>query len=97
MSAFAGIERAALLIALDNGGINRERSEHKFRKDFARWIERQPQEPLPAIDAYLAGLSDEELNIVCCGGAGEPETEALLQRSPPFTDGLLNGYFEQVC
>ena len=47
---YPGIRRAAQLIALDNGGINRTRPAGQQDRDFTRWIERQPQEPLGDID-----------------------------------------------
>jgi hypothetical protein len=92
---FAGIERAAILIALDNGGINRFRPEAKVRKEFAHWIETQPQEMLPPIDAWLASLTDEQLELVCCDT--ENGGHELLLSAPPFTDDLLNTYFDEAC
>ncbi|MFA6966080.1 hypothetical protein [Bosea sp. (in: a-proteobacteria)] len=92
---FPGIRRAALEIALDNGGINRSRPIGQQRRELKRWIARQPQEPLREIDAWLAGLSDEDLNTVCAGEASEQDV--LLKDAPPFTDKLLNDYFEEVC
>lgn len=97
MVEYPGIARAALLIALDNGGINRDRSVARQRADFERWIARQPDGPLPAIDAWLAALSDHDLEEFCYGGEGEPEHEALALKAPPFTDDLLNTYFDEVC
>ncbi len=91
-----GIQRAALEIALDNGGINRFRSEKQQQREFRRWLEKQPQELLPAIDAWLSGLSDDDLQTVCSGGEG-PEQDALLASGPPFTNQLLNDYFDEVC
>ncbi|MGF7005810.1 hypothetical protein [Aminobacter sp. BE322] len=93
---YPGIVRAALEIAYDNGGINRFRPETKMRKEFADFLERQPQEILPAIDAWLTGLSTEDLETVCCASC-EPEGEALMAKAPPFTDQLLNDYFDEVC
>lgn len=97
MVEYPGIARACLLIALDNGGINRERPVARQRRDMERWIAKQPQEILPAIDAWLAALSDEDLDAFCCGGEDEPETEAIRATAPPFTDQLLNDYFDEVC
>lgn len=94
---YIGIESAAIEIAYDNGGIHRDRSEKKMRDEFARWIEQQPQEILPAIDAWLRGLSQRDLIEFCTGGEGEPEREAIAANAPPFTDDLLNRYFEEVC
>lgn len=94
---YPGIYRAARLIALDNGGINRNRSEERQKADYGRWIERQPDEPLPAIDAWLAALSEADLEAVCCGGEGEPERDLAMEGAPPFLDDILNRYFEEVC
>ncbi|MBZ9659833.1 hypothetical protein LB523_12325 [Mesorhizobium sp. ESP-6-4] len=95
--SYEGIKRAALEIALDNGGINRFRSEKMMSREFERWIVKQPQEMLPAIDAWLSSLSREDLQEFCCGGEGEPERERISATAPPFTDDLLNRYFEEVC
>lgn len=94
---YPGIARAALEIALDNGGINRFRSEKQQRREMAEFLERQPQEILPAIDAWLSGLSDAELQEFCSGGEGEPERERIAASAPPFTGQLLNDYFDEVC
>lgn len=93
---YPGIARACLLIALDSGGINRDRSERKQASDFKRWIARQDG-PLVEIDTWLAGLTDDELEIVCCGGQGEPEQVALMAHAPAFADDLLDAYFDEVC
>lgn len=92
---YPGISRATLLIALDNGGINRNRSEKRQQRDLLRFLERQPQEILPAIDEWLSGLSKDDLETACCGE--ESEMEELLKDAPPFTDKLLNDYFEEAC
>lgn len=95
MTDFSGISRAAFLIALNNGGINRNRSEKDQKQDLERFLSRQPQEILPAIDAWLTGLSEEELEVVCTGE--HFEMEVILSKAPPFTNTLLNDYFDQVC
>lgn len=97
MSDYPGIKRACFEIAIDNGGINRFRSEKKQSIEFEKWIAKQPAEMLPAIDVWLSAKSDEEIFIICCGGEGEPEQEALMADAPPFTNDLLNSYFEEVC
>lgn len=92
---FPGIARAAFEIAIDNGGINRFRSLKKQQRELAEFLERQPQEILPAIDAWLSSLSDDDLSTVCCGE--HSEMEAALVSAPPFTSQLLNDYFDEVC
>jgi len=60
------------------------------------WLARQVMDLRP-IDTWLARLSDEDLEEVCCGGAGEPRQVELLEQAPPFTDSLLNDFFDEVC
>lgn len=95
MSDFPNIYRAALEIALDNGGINCTRSVGRQKREFEKWLAKQPQEPLPDIETWLSGLSDEQLQSAVSGG--EPEDKALLATAPPFTDDLLTRYFDEVC
>ncbi|MCX5516175.1 hypothetical protein C3941_19485 [Kaistia algarum] len=97
MADYPGIARACLLIALDNGGINRDRSEVQQNREMTQWLAKQPGDVLPAIDAWLVALSDDDLDTFCCGGEDEPETEAIRATAPPFTDDLLTRYFEEVC
>lgn len=97
---YPGIARAALEIALDNGGINRARSEEQQRRDLARWIDQKATTRFPnldEIDAWLASQSDQQLKDICCGGEGEPEQDAAMRHAPPFTDAFLTAYFEEVC
>ena len=94
---YQGIARACLLIALDNGGINRSRSVDKWRRDYTRWIERQDGPWLESIDAWLLGLSTTDLDLACNGGSGEPDVEAVRSKAPPFTEDILDGYFDMVC
>lgn len=95
VTGFAGITRAARAIAYDNGGVNRTRSELQMLRDLSRWLDKQPQEPLTDIDAWLSRLSDDDLETVCAGEASE--AAVLLKGAPPFTDKLLNDYFDEVC
>lgn len=97
MVEYPGIARACLLIALDNGGINRYRSVETQKRDMERWLAKLPADILPPIDAWLAALSDEDLDTFCCGGEDESETKVIRATAPPFTDQLLNDYFAEVC
>lgn len=92
---YPGIYKAALLIALDNGGINRARSRDRQKREFERWLPSQPADIFPAIDEWLSSLSDDDLEIVCCGG--DDEQDEIMKSAPPFTDDLLNSYFDEVC
>lgn len=95
MTQWPGITRAALEIAYDNGGVNRLRSEDQVRREIAAWLARQPADVLPAIDAWLSSLSDAELSDFCAGG--DDRSQELAAAAPPFTDQLLNQYFDEVC
>lgn len=100
MPDFPNIAKACLLIALDNGGINRGRSVDEHAQDFDRWMEDRAQFQFPnagEIDNWLGSLGDDDLNHVCCGGQGEPEQDAAMVGAPPFADLLLTAYFEEVC
>jgi len=97
MTEYEGIQKATLLVALDNGGINRGRSVAQQRRDLEKFLRRQPDEILKPVDAWLLTLSEADLETFCCGGEDEPETEALRAVAPPFADHLLNVYFDEVC
>ena len=97
MKTYPGIEKAALLIALDNGGINRMRSGKRQRKDLYEFLAKREHDMLKPIDEWLSSLSKERLDLVCCGGEDEPETKAAKEGQPAFTEDLLNQYFEEVC
>lgn len=92
---WAGLARAAFSIAIDNGGINRLRSVAQWRREFLKWAAKRPDDMLRPIDQWLAALTDEQMETVCCGEASE--TEAALVSAPAFTDDLLNDYFDEVC
>lgn len=92
---FPGFARAALLIALDNGGINRTRPETQMKREMREWMAKQPAEILVPIDAWLTSLSGTDIDTVCCGEASE--AAALLASAPPLTDQMLNAYFDEVC
>jgi len=93
--AYPGIARAALAIALDNGGINRGRTVAKQRRDLERFLAKRPDEMLLPIDAWLSKLTDEQMSVICCGE--HEEMRAALVAAPPFTDDLLAEYFDEVC
>ena len=95
---YPGIYRAAFLIALDNGGINRGRSKEQHARDVERFLATRV-EPLREIDNWLQGLDDAELDEICCGDSESEEGIAVRERHPPppFADSLLDDYFEEVC
>ncbi|QFT69586.1 hypothetical protein FIU93_22565 [Labrenzia sp. THAF35] len=92
---FPGIEKACVEIAYDNGGINRMRSEKKMRQECRAFLERADNGYLTEIDAWLAAQSVEDLRIIA--GGEETEIADLMKAAPPFTNALLNQYFNEVC
>lgn len=96
-SRYPAVTRACLEVALDNGGINRGRSIAKQGKELERFLAGRPAEELDLVEPWLASLTEDELRTVAAGGQDEPETIKLMERAPPFTDALLNAYFDEVC
>lgn len=93
---YAAIRRACFLIALDNGGVNRERSAKQIEREIGKFLDGHKYDQfLPDIDAYIAKLSKDELETLCCGEESEIETMCLT--APPFTNEFLNDYFDEVC
>lgn len=95
MAGFQHIKRACQLIARDNGGINRYRTERRQEREMEEWLARQPGDLLPDIDAWLGSLSDDDFDTVCTGEMSDQDR--VLETAPPFTNGLLEAYFYEVC
>jgi hypothetical protein len=94
---YAGIERAALEISYDNGGINRFRTEADLRGELDAYLATSGQTfDLAAIDAWLLALSEDEIEIVCAGEQTEALALLASRHAPAGTDELLNNIFEQV-
>ncbi len=103
---FPGITKAALSLAYDNGGINRERSEEDCLRELGEYLGEHWLRAdhaglrtllfcsLIGMDRWLSTLSDEELGTACNGE--EREAHEVLSRAPLGTDELLNGIFENV-
>lgn len=92
---FPNIKKAALEISYDNGGIHRDRSEAKMLRELNTWLmEHETFYAMPAIDAWLAGLSQTALQTVCSGE--ESEATVFLRSAPADTSALLNAIFESV-
>ena len=90
------VYRACMLISRSNGGVNRTRSEKQVLHETRRFLDLLPyRDELPAIDAWLGKLTPEQFETVCDGE--QSEADAILHDAPPFTDTLLNDYFEEVC
>lgn len=92
-----GVARACFIVALDNGGINRDRSAAKWRRDYNRWLAKQEFPNIEQIDAWFLSLSEGGLEEACVGGTGDPEVEAIRSTAPAFMDDVLNAYFDEVC
>ena len=104
--SFPGIVKAALLLALDNGGINRDRSQESCLQDLAahlnlHWLNARHSGlrttqyvALKAIDAWLDGLSEDDLDTACNGE--ESEAATMVANAPHGTAELLNDIFENV-
>lgn len=93
---FPNIARACLEIALDNGGINRSRPLSAASKETAHFLTSRPYyDHLPAIDRWLGQLTEDDFSTICTGEYSE--MESVLAGAPPFTDDLLNEYFDEVC
>ena len=91
---FPNIEKAALEIAYDNGGINRDRSEAQQKRDLRSFLLEcgLEREHLRDIDTWLGTLSKNDLQTVCAGEYNESQT--ILANAPMFTDHLLNEIFD---
>lgn len=92
-----GIKKAALLIAYDNGLINREESENLFldRVDSILGADGVYLEDLKKIDMFLLSLSDEDIDTLCCGL--HEDSEPIVQKFEGDQEklvGLLNDIFE---
>lgn len=94
---YAALHKAFLVIALDNGGIHRDRSVERQAKEATVFLSKRDSAFLAPIEQWLASLTDDEIETVCAGGRDEPETIELMAKAPPFADDLLNDYFDEVC
>ena len=98
---YPNINKATLLITLDNGGINRGRTTQERQDAYETWLAYRPTVTpgveLGAIDEWLGALTETELNEVCCGCYGEEPRSSLMAGAPPGTEELLDAYFEEVC
>ena len=86
------IYRAFLMIALDNGGINRNRSSLMQKADAESFLSKCT-EPLDEIEKWLSNLSEEDLLLLCT----DSETFELNNELPEFIDKFLDKYFDEVC
>lgn len=103
---YPGIASAALLMALDNGGINRDRSQQNLWDTLATFLVLCLQDPphqgvrvmvagqLKAIDDWLLTLSAEDLDTICAGE--QSEAAEITARGPEGVSDFLNMIFDNV-
>lgn len=101
-----GIYRAAIEIAYDNGGVNRDRTEDDVKKDALSVVSGQMEGIQHAglrtsyictvmdIDKWLLQQPDDVLETVCAGE--DADRLAALVGAPHGTDALLNAIFENA-
>ncbi len=93
---FSGIKAAALNIAYDNGMVNRFWSEKSVLDGVENLL--QVQSPtldfLERADAFLHGLSEDDLMTLCAGE--ESDMKAILLRAPPEIQTKLNNLLNDV-
>jgi hypothetical protein len=90
---YQGIVKAALLIAYDNGIVNREHPEDEFMATTMKVCDLVKYKPnLDAYNTFLYSLSEEELTDVCCGE--DTDMQRVLDRAPAGLDDFLNDIFE---
>ena len=96
LNDYKGIVKATELVALDNGGINRDRPSEQRLSDLSVWLDKvKDSYDLMAIDLWFRILNEEELSAVSCGG--EEEMYSVLLTAPPGTDDFLHDYLGEVC
>lgn len=91
-----GIAKAYIEMERCNGGINR----HRTVDDALDYLDRSIQKDgldvamnLPAIDAYFAKLSEDDLELVVDGE--ETERNEFMKSAPVGADQFLNAMFDR--
>jgi hypothetical protein len=94
---YPAISKAALEMSYCNGGVNRDRREADVLRSLDAWLSDGPDLALdlPAIDAWLATLDDEQLQTAVDGE--ESEAEQIVSAAPPGTSRLLTDIFDNVA
>lgn len=98
---FPTVRKAAMLIALDNGLINRFCSEETWigKVEGAIFADGVPQHDVRMLENFLLTLSEEDLETLCCGEHSEMvavEANAPMSVVEPDmkVTRLLNDIFE---
>ena len=92
-----GIAKAYIEMERCNGGINRYRTVDDALEYLERCIAKDGLDvamDLPTIDAYFAGLPDDELLTAVDGEEGE--REQLMASAPPGADQFLHAMFDRA-
>lgn len=85
--------RALLIISRELGSAPHARATRRstIETSAQRWLDTHHlSDVLPAVESWLADLSDDELETVAIGE--QVEARSLMQTAPKFTDTLLNDY-----
>lgn len=100
-AAVPNVRAAALLIAYDNGMINREESEQDFleKAKEALCADGVPMMDVIELEVFLSALTEADLDTLCTGEEGEIQAiEALCPNSrvepTQKVTRLLNDIFE---
>lgn len=98
---FPTVRKAAILIALDNGLINRFCSEENWisKVEEAIFADGVPQQDVQALEDFLKTLSEEDFETICCG---EHDEMVAVEANAPMSvvepemkvTRLLNDIFE---
>ena len=80
--SYPTLRKAALIIAYDNGIINRQEPEAEFLENAmgALCADGVPTSEIAELEAFLATLTEEELSTVCVGF--DDEVDAIEARCP---------------
>lgn len=92
---YPGIARAALEMAYDNGGVNRDRPEQVSIDELDAVLAADGFDiafDLQQISDWLLALPDDQLSTAVAGE--HSDVAALMGRAPPGADELLNAIFD---
>lgn len=86
IDSFPNIKAVALVVALDNDLINRERTEEKFFEDCNGWVASYDNADLVALEEWIGGLSEEDRETLACGE--HSDMKKVEESCPRNSDGL---------
>lgn len=95
---YPNIYKACFEVTLDNGGLNRDRSENQIEEEFDAWllgVEENENWDLKAMDTWIGTLIKEDLEILTAGE--ETEMMELSALGPPHINDMLNAWFDGPC